>query len=293
MKFCKRACLLVAILLLLTACTAKVAYKVVDWNISWYIDDYIDWTTVQEQDFDRRLDDFLLWHQLTQLPEYQALLTDLDENLSATIAREQVDAYVETVYGFSQQILRRGYDDAVVLLQQLDDEQVTDMLAAIAEKTDEKYAELYLEDREDYQDIRHERVEKMLKSWLGKLSPEQRQIIQQWSEQLENPGQEWLAYREHWNRAFAATMGLRHSEQFPPQLKQLIVHYDQYWTENYRQMVAMNTERGIDLFLAIQATASESQREHLRKKLQKWQNTIETIHIAAKQKHFKAACLEC
>ena len=171
--------------------------------------------------------------------------------------------------------------DAAVLLAQLDEDQVASLLDNIASATEEKRQEYFADDPSEYTEERVKRVEKLMKTWMGSITPEQQELIQLWSQQLMDPKDYWLDYRLAWNRTFARTLQQRTADDFEQQLARLLIDYRGLWSDQYLAAVDHNTNLGIDLFMAIQRTATPRQRQHLDKELAKWIATFEQIHLAA------------
>ena len=64
------AFMLVIIVFSITSCSTKLAYNNLDWLASWYVDDYVNLTDTQEDEFDTKLDAFLMWHRNIELQNY-------------------------------------------------------------------------------------------------------------------------------------------------------------------------------------------------------------------------------
>jgi len=69
--YLKSLCLLLALGLLVSACSkAGLAYRNLDWVISWRVNQYLDLDSQQKAWFKPKLQEHLTWHCSTELPRY-------------------------------------------------------------------------------------------------------------------------------------------------------------------------------------------------------------------------------
>ena len=84
----------VAVLLCLSsliACSGTTfVYNRLDTILPWYVDDYVDLNGRQQDQLDEILEPFLRWHRQQELPQYVALLNEVDTTLDRPVTPERV-----------------------------------------------------------------------------------------------------------------------------------------------------------------------------------------------------------
>jgi hypothetical protein len=144
------------------------------------------------------------------------------------------------------------------------------MIASLDESQLELEQEYLDPDLQKRLEERLERTEDFISDLLGKLNPQQKALIAQWNNQAGDSTALWLQNRAQWTRRFEQALNNRASEQFADEITLLFVYQQQLWTDEYRQSVEENLQRGINLALAIEPTVSARQRNKLNQFLDKW-----------------------
>jgi hypothetical protein len=249
---------------LLAACsTVQLAYNNADWWLLQIADDYLDLNGEQRQRLRTALATRLDQHRRQELegyvsffdraaraaeqgltrPEAEALVAELEANLQTTVAGT-IPVFAPVMAGLSK-------DQREHLAQRMDEE-------------NRKFRETHLqEDRDARLQARAERSLGRIERWTGRLSRRQQQrvigIIRGWPD----AAADWYAYR------IAQEQGLLRLLGDGVEAEQITVYLRDWWVEQARQPPALRravrqTREGlVGLLLALDASLTPKQREHL------------------------------
>lgn len=259
--------------LLLTGCSrATLVYSNLDTLIPWSLNDYLDLDRSQQSELRQRLRKHLAWHCSTQLPE---LLTSLQQLERASASGQLDQRDLQPHYRDARDALRSIAVEitptALDLLRALDDEQVRELAAALAENRREhreKYLAppLSLQIRE-----RAERMQERLQFWFGDLNVAQRQRVLLWSHSLGEQNRRWLENRELWQQTLLDAVRQRHGEDFERRIVQLLQEREALLDEGSRAALQRAEHAGLLLVADLYDLADETQRAHLTRQLARLQ----------------------
>jgi hypothetical protein len=273
--------LLILLMLSLTACTAKVSYRFLDWIIAWSVDDYIDWNSQQQQQFDQIVSDKLAWHQSTQLKSYSEFLVQLKQDFQQPLSNELLMKRMEEAEQLWTVTLKEVAPEAVNLLMTLNDEQVDDVSANLT-KNIRKMEKKYGGDSPEKLDRRRiKEVKKTISRFIGKLDSNQKEIIALWSSRMENTREPWIQSRKEWASAFTQVLRERQSTRFPGSLYTLLVSPQSLWSDQYKAMVDTNIGNGIDLVISLQASLTSKQKKQLNENIDDWIEVFDELSSSA------------
>jgi hypothetical protein len=175
--------LLLALLVLGGCSSTTFVYNRLDFLLPWYLDDYVELNTVQDQFLDDQLQPFLAWHRDLELPLYLQILI-------AAISLEFEDAWFR--------LEDRALDWLLALGERLTEEQVQEFLASLWEQQ-EKYEKKYLKrSDQEYRRDSYDSLVDNLQDYLGRLDKDQKQALENASEQLMRSDGIWLRERASW-----------------------------------------------------------------------------------------------
>ena len=273
---------LLAGVVLLAACSRlDLAYRNLDWLLTWRIDSYLDLNAEQKAWLKPRLDRHLAWHCSTQLPQ---LTSWLDQD-RADLARGELDAarfqarFADLRAALGEVSSEIG-PTAAGLLQQLSPRQVEQLRQQMA-KENEKLRREFVEPPLDRQIAkRAETTEERLKPWFGRLSAQQKAMVRRWAEQRGEQNRLWLDSRERWQVALLAELEGRRSADFPQRIERLLNDRQSYWSEAYRQSFADGERSLAELLGQLLASADASQRQRLQDSLGSLRDDIAGLQCA-------------
>ncbi len=272
-----RALLLVLLILTLTACTAKVSYRFLDWIIAWSVDDYVDWNSQQQQQFNRVVSEKLAWHQSTQLKRYSQFLVQVKQDMRQPLSRERSMARMQEAEQLWIHTLQEIAPEAVTLLMTLSDEQVDDFSANLTKKIRKMEKKYSATKREKLDLERIKAVEKTIYRFIGRLNRNQKEIIAQWSSRQENTREFWIQSRKEWAFEFTQALRERQSTQFPGLAYTLLVRPQSLWSDQYRSLIDSNIGHGVDLMISLQASLTNKQQQQLNENIDDWIEILDDL----------------
>ncbi|MEH6556446.1 MAG: DUF6279 family lipoprotein [Oceanicoccus sp.] len=276
-----KSLLLILLMLSLTACAAKVSYRFLDWIIAWSVDDYVDWNSQQQQQFDQVVSDKLAWHQSTQLKRYSEFLVQLKQDFQQPLSNELLMERMQEAEQLWVVTLKEVAPEAVNLLMTLNDEQVDDVsenLTKNIQKMEKKYV---VGSPKKLERRRIKEVEKTISRFIGKLDSNQKEIVALWSSRLENTREPWIQSRKEWASAFTQVLRERQSTRFPGSLYTLLVSPRSIWSDKYKSLVDINIGNGIDLIISLQASLTNKQKKQLNGNIDDWIEAFDELSSSA------------
>ncbi len=265
--------------LLLNGCSIKSSYRFVDWFIVWKVDGYVQWNRVQKKEFDQRIDNLLGWHDSNQLPVYNAFLQQIKSDVEQPLSEEQLIEKIDDIYAYWRQLMKKAAPDITYMLTSLSDSQVEELLLNI-DKDIAEDEERFLERTDDEGHKRRTgRLEKLLAQYIGRLTEEQRALINQWSVEKTHTTTSRLAYRKEWRKHLSVALNARFVDDFSHQVDQLFVYPDQWWSDQLRQELADTKSEMAYLFVALQKTLTLKQHNRLSRELDGWMNMFDKYSL--------------
>lgn len=257
-----------AAVLLLAACSAtQLAYNRLDSIARWRLGDYVELDREQQRVFDSGFAEAWRWHRQQALPQYAAALRQFAGRLGKTPDRSELEQlgaqYGEHWTALLEQLLPIGCRIGPTL----SDAQVASIIKG-ADKDLREYAQKKVEPPPDEQRAEAEReLIKGMSRWLGSLTPQQRSDARAWNAARPLTAADWLDFRQRWRDRLAEILADRQHEDFCPRLRTLVVDGTALQTPEQQAQSADKRRRWMDLFIATGASATQQQREHLRKRL--------------------------
>jgi len=274
--YLKSLCLLLALGLLVSACSkAGLAYRNLDWVISWRVNQYLDLDSQQKAWFKPKLQEHLTWHCSTELPRYVDWLQRTQDLVQqpAPDAGQLEAQMIEAEQAFHA-VLQQTNPTAVALLAGLRPEQV-ERLYARMEKDNREDRQKFLEPPLQTQiSERAERLEKRLKPWFGTLNDAQQARIGQWASERREQNRLWLENRARWQGEFRRVLDQRDAADFAQRMTHVLENrrgaHDEQTTQAYeRSRQAMAALLG-DLL----AAADDQQRTRVKERLASLQTDL-------------------
>lgn len=251
--------------LLLAGCGVRFFYTQLDWLIPWHLRDYVSLDAGQRSALDRRLRTLLDWHCREQLPDYVALLRDVQASLRrGPMDADELERFLQRGEALWDALMHAVTPEAEALLASLDDGQVIELAAAFERRNAETREEFLEGTAEALRERRIERMEKRLRRWFGRLDDAQRARIATWSDTLRPTADDWLAHRVAWQQALLDLLARRADGALQRgELEALLRTPQRRWRDDYRARVMHNRALTLGLLAELANTASPRQRAHL------------------------------
>ena len=248
-----RLLLVLCATLLLAGCGVRFAYSQLDWLVPWYLRDYVSFNVGQRSLLDQRLAARLDWHCRTHVPEYVGALREARSLLQRErIVASDLAPFLRQGEAWWDALRTELVDDAAVLLAGLSDEQVAELATAFARRDREARKEFLDGDADTRRAAQIARMEKRLRSWLGRLGPEQRSRVAAWSDALQPTTAQWLDNRRQWQQGVLEALAVRQdAAQFARRMATLRAPLDASAPAAHRAQVAHNRQLTLQLLAEV------------------------------------------
>ena len=165
---------------LLSSCSSiQLAYNQVDFLLKWWIDDYVDLTSEQEQLYDQSIPLLVKKHRQEELPKALQQLRKLRAKLDQPLPIDDGVNIVKEIKSFSRTSINLLQDDAVTLSLNLQPKQFTYLENAFT-KSNKKFQNDFLKgSSEDRLEKRVEKIIERTESFSGNLSKSQKTQIKE------------------------------------------------------------------------------------------------------------------
>ena len=264
-----------ALLLLLTGCTASFTYNRLDWLIPWWVDDYVDLTRDQRRDLRGSLEPALRWHREEELGRYLELLDRVESDIQTGVEPEMVRGWFQAIIQAAERVEAAMLDVALDFGGSVSDEQVGELLVRVWERQSEFEEEFLERSDEEYAEDNAEYLVDGFEDLLGRLSDEQEQKLRQAAMSLQRFDSAWLDERSRWLRDLESLL------QRDPGWQQAV-------RERYEQPIRDRTPEYQDILdynLGVISRAaarvldsmSDRQRAHLADEIEDWRRLIRKL----------------
>lgn len=170
-----RAIILLFVITLLSGCTFRTIYNYLDWYLAWQVDNYVELTDEQEQQFDRLVAEFIAWHRQQELPRYRNRLAMLKRAVEQQDAEQlkRILTAARTIWLDSAQQLAPA---AILLLNKLSMQQRRQLVNNIREKQVEDHEKWRKRESRSVEKKREQRIEQFA-DVLGEVTEQQKQDL--------------------------------------------------------------------------------------------------------------------
>lgn len=258
--------------LLFAACsTVQLGYNHADTLLLHALDRYVTLTGEQERLVRQRLGPLMAWHRATQLNDYAAFIQRARAKLDGSVTPAEVLEFSEGLNARMTTFGERAAPDVAALALTLTPEQV----AQIEHKLVDDNAKLRKESARELKQEVDERAKKYVERseyWLGKLSPQQVQIVRTSLASRPTDSLYWLEARERRTQDLVAL--LRRIQAERPSEETAAGWFRGYFRElaspaNAAQRARAEAFRRDNAQLVAQLvnSATSQQRVHLDRKL--------------------------
>ena len=261
---------------LLSACSNRFIYNQLDWLIPWYLSDYITLENYQKPEFKAALNQLLLWHRQTQLPEYANFLSQVSDQITLGVSAEQVEQFMHQGDDFADTLFQQFGVNFAPLMAKMTLEQQTELFENLSEKTAE-YREKFIEPGKTKAiEYGVDKMRDFLEDWLGDLTPVQQQRLQRWGQDAVWMSPEFYQNRLAWQVRLAEAFKMSENTRLTT-IKALFENRRQFWSDELKQKMAIN-QRVFSGFLAdLLSSLDVSQKQHLQRKLQDFQDDFSQL----------------
>lgn len=265
------------ILSLIGACTFNYFYRQLDWLVFWHLSDYVSINETQRSELEQRLIEQLDWHCETQLNAYAGWFREMARE-PQPFSREDLERHYHRSVGYWRAIMENISPDITALLLTASDAQVSELMSNLERRTAELEKQYVKASWRRVQQRRIDRMEEILKRWIGALNREQDQALVRWAKKLGKSGDEWIKSRRRWQRELAEALAQRDDHQrFAERIHTLFVEPRQLWPAPYQKEYARLQDRTFDMLAEVSAAGTAWQQGYFRKQLLSWAEDFEQL----------------
>ena len=162
----------------ISACSSlQIAYNQTDFLLKWWLDDYLDLSTDQDQLIDQAVTAQIKKHRQEELPKALQKIRVLRSKLDRPLTIDEGTLIVKDIKAFSRDSINYLLEDASSLVLTLEPKQFTYMENAF-KKSNKKFQNDYLSgNAEDRLDKRVEKIIERTESFSGDLSKSQKSQV--------------------------------------------------------------------------------------------------------------------
>lgn len=252
-----------------SACAVRFVYNQLDWAIPWYLKDYMALNGDQKNRFQQRLDDYLYWHRVEQLPLYADFLRKVADEARDGLDRNEISVVQKQTEEFADVLVTRMIPQVVALFASASDKQLRQLFERF-EADNERF-------RRDNIDISERAQRKQavndardyVERWIGGLSDKQERILRHWGLTYQPMGNDLLEARLAWQQAFRDILALRRRQpqQYEEQLTALLKNRQFGRSAAFNRKIEHNGDALISLYQTLDESLSADQRQRLIKSL--------------------------
>jgi hypothetical protein len=255
------AIILLAMALLVTACSFKSVYNRLDFLIAEYVEGFVTLDDVLESDLENKTELLLDWHRTTQLKQYAEWFREIQADTNPDLDEERLKYHEHKLETYWNNISSRLNSDMAEFLPRLSQQQIVDLFASLEDENEEF--------REDYIDIDDsERREKYIENisdiyedWFDELSDEQILFVEEAASNIKSGAALRLELRLQWQSKIHEILISDHTQQKKERL--LNQFFDSFDMNNEPGLKSTNdTNKAVFRELTMKIVHSMSSDQH-------------------------------
>jgi hypothetical protein len=254
--------------LALTGCGIGIVYPQLDTISAYYVGRLVTLDDAQSAQLDRLLGASLARHRASELDRYAAFLRGLAGTVEGGADAGEWQEAAGQVDVFWRDIGAVLAPAAIEIGRTLTDEQVSELLANLAERDEEEWQEFAERTPTEQLERRQKMLRRALERFTGRLDARQRALLDAHAVTAGSFMPEWRENRRTWREALAVVLAERGSgAEFERRMTLLMVRPDDLWTPQYRAAIERSRAGTIGLLAALDVTLTPGQRDTARRKL--------------------------
>ena len=260
--------------MLLAGCSStSFLYNRLDTLIAWELDDYVDLTPAQANDMDRVIDSFMLWHRTQELPQYVALLDRIDRDLAEPVSAAGLMDLEGAVEAALNRLRDRMLADMLEFGATLSLEQRLQFVETLQSEHAELSEKRLARSEQRYREDLEEQLQDNLTSYLGRLTPAQREYVAQVVPEFRRLDGMWMEDRRLWLDTLHDIIATNQTD-WPELAREHALNFQATRSEAYRQGFNNNMQRLREVLVAVLNERTDRQATKLTKKLSGYRETF-------------------
>jgi hypothetical protein len=270
--------ILLILLIFLAGCTVRLTYPLLEWTSYWSLGDYMEISDEQKPLAKAMLADLFEWHRYQELPEYAKQLDQLAQDLQQAITPDDVARHSEDMIAAWDRIVTRITPGAAELLGDFSADQVSEMGKRLEAQADEEREEYLAASDSERRQEHAKGMEKALRRFTGRLNNEQQDRIEEWSYEMLDLTDYYLAQSTLWRALFIQAMASRHqTELFRQQLDILLAVDGGLWPQDYRQAIEQNQQTSYRMISDLLNSLTDKQRARAQQKFKDYADDFRAL----------------
>ncbi len=266
---------LIFFLVFLVGCSSTTfVYNRIDFLLPWYLESYVDLNREQKQDLKQLLIPFFKWHREEELPNYLAIIEDLELALDASVEFESIAGITYDVEESWFRLEDRMLLWAIPMTRELSSKQLDGFIQSMQTKTEQSEKEYLNRNLQTYQNDNYKRLRKNLRRFMGGLNKEQLGLVSAASKEMIRVDGQWIANRK---ALIEKLKGILEREDGWELALENISHRDDLVAQNYRKTYAHNISVNQNLLVEILNSRTDKQDLKLRTQLLKYKTDINNL----------------
>ncbi len=266
---------LIFFLVFLVGCSSTTfVYNRIDFLLPWYLESYVDLNREQKQDLKQLLIPFFKWHREEELPNYLAIIEDLELTLDASVEFETIAGITYDVEESWFRLEDRMLLWAIPMTRELSSKQLDGFIQSMQTKTEQSEKEYLNRNLQTYQNDNYKRLRKNLRRFMGGLNKEQLGLVSAASKEMIRVDGQWIANRK---ALIEKLKGILEREDGWELALENISHRDDLVAQNYRKTYAHNISVNQNLLVEILNSRTDKQDLKLRTQLLKYKTDINNL----------------
>jgi len=254
------------LVLFVSACSGtSFLYNRLDFLVPWYVDDYVDLNSAQDDELELMLEPFLAWHRREELPRYVDLLQLAEAMLDDSLTLDEVRELAGELETAADRVQTRSLDWMLPLGQGLSEGQIAEFLDTLKEQQEELEEEYLDRDLEEYREEAYERFLDNCEDYLGRLDKSQRDTVRRGIARLSRSDFVWLQERQDWVERLRRL--LQREPGWQEEVRRALAQRWEATSPEYKGMYERNLAVIQQTLVEVINSRSERQDRRLRNKL--------------------------
>ena len=272
--------LMLCVATVLVGCSAnRFIYNRADTFVRWVVDDYVDLNRDQQAAFDTDLQQLLDWHRRDELPQYRQFIVSSRYALGNGVTLQEAVAISESIEAAADRIQIRLVDLLLHSAERLSDRQIQDFLSEVDRQQADYATKRLTRDEQTYYQDSSDSLASLAKRLMGRLSKEQKGLIEVEVAQLTRLDHLWHRARAVWGAKLRAILE-RKAPDWQSQVRFLGDTRSQARTPEYIEGIERNGDIILALLVDLINTRTERQDKHLRRFIDGLINDIDALTVA-------------
>lgn len=256
-------------LLLLSGCSViNVAYNNVDMAVRWLADDYFDFNTRQQAQFNLDLQRVHAWHRREELPKYAMLCTETARRVEAGLKPADLDWMDNAMEARREALMHYAAGDLASVLGTMEPAQFSVMDTKFA-KENAKFRKEHLDGTPET--LEKKRVKKSLErieDWVGTLEPNQKERITAMVKAFPQSAEHRYVHRAARQKMLRELLEAKlPKDKLEVGLRQWLTDWGNGRTAEHERVWVQWVKQLRQLMLELDAMLTPKQRLHLTQKL--------------------------